>query len=327
MNTVFYLSTGLAFIISLILCPLYIAFARRQQFGQQIRKDGPRRHLSKAGTPTMGGVVFLFSLVVTLLFFAPKTFELFAILFITLGMAIIGYIDDYQKVALKRSLGLRAREKFFAQFLLVLVFYGFLIYRGHSTVIDIPFTAFELELGLFYPLFIFVMISGTSNAVNLTDGIDGLAGGAAIIAFFAYFFIATFKGLTEIAFFCSSFIGACFGFLLYNLHPAKVFMGDVGSLALGSALAAVAIITKAELTLAIVGGLFVIETLSVIVQVFFFQLTGKRVFLMSPLHHHFEVKGHSEWQVVIMFWSLAFLFALLGLLPYTLPLQNGMQAL
>ncbi|RJX29048.1 MAG: phospho-N-acetylmuramoyl-pentapeptide-transferase [Dethiobacter sp.] len=306
-----------AFLLSVIICPLYIKYSRRRRYGQQIRMDGPRGHFHKAGTPTMGGVVFLLSLLITTIFFAPKTPLLLVALFMIFSSAFLGFMDDYQKVVRRRSLGLKAREKLLGQFIFALFFYFVLLALGHSTVVDIPFTAIQVNFGYFYPLLIFAMMMATSNAVNLTDGIDGLAGGTAILALLAFLFLASLQGLQEIVYFCGALIGACFGFLIFNLHPARVFMGDVGSLSLGTALAVVAILTKAEFSLIIIGGVFVLETLSVIVQVISFRLTGKRIFLMSPLHHHFEMKGWSEWHVVTGFWALGFCFAVLGLLEFT----------
>ena len=312
-----YSAAIIAFFLSIIICPFFIAFSRRQQYGQQIRADGPLGHFRKAEAPTMRGIVFLLSFLLTTLFFAPKTPLLFLALFITFGNAFLGFIDDYQKVVRRRSLGLRAREKLLGQFIFALLFYFVLALSGHSTVVNIPFFALQLDFGLFYPFLIFILMIGFSNAVNLTDGIDGLAGGTAIVALLAFLFIASVQGIQEIVYFCGTLVGACFGFLVFNLHPARVFMGDVGSLSLGTALAVVAVLTKAEFSLIIIGGVFVLETLSVIVQVISFKLTGKRVFLMSPLHHHFEMKGWSEWHVVTGFWALGFCFAILGLLEYT----------
>ncbi|MGI6097524.1 MAG: phospho-N-acetylmuramoyl-pentapeptide-transferase [Dethiobacteria bacterium] len=305
-----------SFLISLIISPIFIALSRKLQYGQYIREDGPKRHYCKAGTPTMGGIIFLVSLVLSSFFLAPKNIYLFLLLMITLGNGLIGFLDDYFKVVNRRSLGLRARHKLAGQLLLVAIFSVVLFWIGHSTAVKIPFTDLVIDLGYFYPLLIFLMLIGTSNAVNITDGIDGLAGGTVTIALLAYLIIAALQGIEAVAYFNSAFIGGIFGFLVYNLHPAKVFMGDVGSLALGSALAAVAILTKAELLLLIIGGVFVIETISVIMQVIFYRITGRRVFLMSPLHHHFELKGYSEWRVVTGFWGLGFLFAVIGLFNY-----------
>ncbi len=310
----------IAFLLCLILCPLYI---RISPFGQQIRTDGPGRHSKKAGTPTMGGVVFLFSAVLVMFFFAPLTPLLLTIILITLAGGVLGFIDDYQKVARHRSLGLKARHKLGGQFVFSLLFYFVLTIYGHSTVVHIPFSGMEVDLGYFYPLLIFVMIMGTANGVNLTDGIDGLAGGTAILALLAFLILASQQGLGGLVYFCAIMIGSVFGFLIFNLHPARIFMGDVGSLSLGTALAVVAIMTKSELLLVVIGGVFVLETLSVILQVASFRLTGRRIFLMSPLHHHFELKGWSEWHVVTGFWALGFCFALLGILEYTVFLRGN----
>ncbi len=312
-----YLAAIFAFLISLAIAPIYIRLSKKYQFGQQIRLDGPRQHLQKAGTPTMGGIIFLGSFFITTIWFAPGSpMVILAVLLIMIS-AFLGFLDDFRKVVRNHSLGLKARQKLFGQLLFSIGFYLALAYLGHSTAVSIPFTAIQVELGLFYPVLIFLMITGTSNAVNLTDGIDGLAAGTAILAFLAFLFIAASQGAIEVAYLCGILLGACFGFLLFNMHPARVFMGDVGSLSLGTALAVIAIILKAELTLVIIGGVFVLETLSVIIQVVSFRLTRKRIFLMSPLHHHFELKGWSEWQVVTGFWGLAFGFALLGLLEFT----------
>lgn len=313
-----YIAALFAFLLSVAIAPLYINISRKYQFGQQIRLDGPRQHLQKAGTPTMGGIIFLLSFLITSLWFAPGSPVLYVAVFIIMLSALLGFLDDYQKVIRNHSLGLKARHKLFGQFLFSVGFYLVLIYMGHSTVVSVPFTEIHIEMGVFYPVLIFFMIIGTSNAVNLTDGIDGLAAGTAVLAFLAFLLIASVQGFIEMAYLCGILLGACFGFLLFNMHPAKVFMGDAGSLSLGTALAVIAIVLKAELSLIVIGGVFVLETLSVIAQVVSFRLTKKRIFLMSPLHHHFELKGWSEWQVVTVFWALAFCFALLGLLEFSL---------
>ncbi|MBS4023673.1 MAG: phospho-N-acetylmuramoyl-pentapeptide-transferase [Dethiobacter sp.] len=303
-----------AFAISLTLAPLFIAVFRRLHFGQQIREEGPRRHLKKAGTPTMGGIVFMLASLPVVFIFAPRTTELFLIVFLSAGNGFVGFIDDYMKVVRRRSLGLKARSKLLGQAALVVVF--FIVWRslGYDTALSIPFTGRDLDLGIYYLPFLIFFVIGFTNAVNLTDGIDGLAAGSAILAFLSYVIIAAMYGAADLAHFNAAMIGATFAFLIYNLHPAKVFMGDVGSLALGGALAAMAVLTKTELFLVIIGGVFVLETLSVIIQVIIFQLTGKRVFRMSPLHHHFELGGRGEWQVVTVFWAVGFIFAVIGLM-------------
>lgn len=318
MRTGIFLAMLIAFAVSVAICPLYIRLLRRLQFGQQIREDGPARHRFKAGTPTAGGVVFLLGTAAALLAvgrsFPP---ELWMVLFVTFGSALIGWLDDFAKISRGRSLGLKARNKLAGQIFIAAAFTGALALTGrYSPQVAVPFSGFSLDLGLFYPLLILVLMLGTTNGVNLTDGIDGLAAGTAIIAALAFFYIALTAGMTELALFLGALVGGCFGFLVYNLHPARIFMGDVGSLGLGGALAGAAVLTGAELTLVIIGGIFVLETLSVIAQVISFQLTGRRILLMSPLHHHFELKGWSEWQVVTGFWGAAFIFAVIGLIDY-----------
>ena len=214
-------------------------------------------------------------------------------------------------------MGLRAREKLIGQFVFSLIFCIALFYFGHSTVVSIPFTSLQVDFGWTYPILVMIMMAGFSNAVNLTDGVDGLAGGTSIIAFGALLLLASSQGLSDMTGLCGALGGAVLGFLIFNLHPAKVFMGDVGSLALGAALAAAAILIKAEFYLLIIGGVFVLETLSVMLQVACFKLTGRRILLMSPLHHHFEMKGWSEWKVVSVFWSLGLVLALVGVMAFS----------
>ena len=230
-----------------------------------------------------------------------------------LGNGLIGFIDDYLGVVRKQSLGLRARDKLFGQTIIVMLFYLGWRTLGASTEVMIPFTDYVLDLGVLYLPFLLFFILGFTNAVNLTDGVDGLAAGTAILTILAYMLIAVLQQQWGLAYFAAAMIGAVFAFLMYNLHPARVFMGDVGSLALGGVLPGLAVLTKTELYLLIIGGIFVIETLSVIIQVIVFQSTGKRVFRMSPLHHHYELGGYSEWSVVSGFWACAFVLAVLGL--------------
>jgi len=264
----------------------------------------------------MGGLVFLFSFVISLLFITDKTPILILAVVVTLCYALLGFIDDFRKVVRKTSLGLRAREKLIGQFVFSVLFCVILLYYGHSTAVSIPFTSLQVDFGWTYPILVMIMIAGFSNAVNLTDGVDGLAGGTSIIAFGALLLLASSQGFSDMAGFCGALCGAVLGFLIFNLHPAKVFMGDVGSLALGAALAAAAILIKAEFYLLIIGGVFVLETLSVMLQVAFFKTTGRRILLMSPLHHHFEMKGWSEWKVSGSFWGLGLVLALIGVWAY-----------
>ncbi|MDH7478805.1 MAG: phospho-N-acetylmuramoyl-pentapeptide-transferase [Syntrophomonadaceae bacterium] len=307
------LATALA--VALMLGPLLIPLLRRLKFGQRVRDDGPQRHLTKAGTPTMGGIIFLVAITAAVLAWAPRDAETFTVLFLTLGYGLIGLVDDYTKIVLKRPLGLRAREKLLGQILLGLLL-GMVAVWGlkRGTSIEIPFYRTSLELGGWYLAFAAFITVGFGNAVNLTDGLDGLAAGTVAAAAAAYIPIALVLDKTGLALFAAAVAGGCLGFLAFNHHPARVFMGDTGSLALGGALASLAIITRTELILLLIGGVFVLETLSVIIQVVSYQTTGRRVLLMAPLHHHFELAGWSETGVVRAFWAAAFLFAVLGIM-------------
>lgn len=305
------------FIITLIACPIFIKRMRLLQYGQQIREDGPGRHSEKAGTPTMGGTVFI--LVAVLVSIPSGKFSpvLLTAVLVILGCGLIGFADDYLKAAHHRSLGLKARSKIAAQILIALILIILLRLTGlYSTVLTIPFTMIVIDIGLLYPLLIFILITASTNSVNLTDGLDGLAAGVSAIGLIAYAYIASLSGLPELSVLAVSLAAACLGFLIYNRYPARLFMGDTGSLALGGAFAVVAVLTKTELLLIIIGLVFVVEALSVIAQVASFQLTGKRIFLMSPLHHHYELKGWSEWRVVTVFWVGSILSAILGVIAY-----------
>ncbi|NEW05272.1 phospho-N-acetylmuramoyl-pentapeptide-transferase [Paenibacillus sp. SYP-B3998] len=304
---------GVAFVLALIMGPLFIPILRRMKFGQQIRTDGPQGHLKKQGTPTMGGVIILLALALATLRFADKNIDLLILLIASLGYGLVGFLDDYIKIIFKRSLGLTAKQKLFGQLLISAIVCYLLIQQGHSTDLYIPFVDFHFNPGwLYFPLMAILML-GASNAVNFTDGLDGLLAGTSAIAFGAYTVIAMNNTQPEAAIFSAAMVGAVLGFLVFNAHPAKVFMGDTGSLGIGGGLVAVAILTKAELLLAIVGGVFLIEIISVVIQVVSFKTRGKRVFKMSPIHHHFELVGWSEWRVVITFWSVGLALAVLGL--------------
>jgi phospho-N-acetylmuramoyl-pentapeptide-transferase len=304
---------GVAFLFALLAGPLLIPILRRMKFGQQIRKDGPQGHQKKAGTPTMGGTIILLALAVAALRFADKNTELVILLVATLGYGLVGFMDDYIKILFKRSLGLTAKQKLLGQ-LLVSGIVCYLLYDiGHSTDLPVPLTDFSIPLGWLYYPFVIIMMLGMSNAVNFTDGLDGLLAGTSAVAFGAYIIIAMKVHDPESAILSAAMVGAVLGFLVFNAHPAKVFMGDTGSLGIGGGLAAVAILTKAELLILIIGGVFVFEMLSVVIQVASFKTRGKRVFKMSPIHHHFELSGWSEWRVVITFWVVGLLLAGIGL--------------
>ncbi|MCZ0755529.1 phospho-N-acetylmuramoyl-pentapeptide-transferase [Anoxybacillus sp. J5B_2022] len=306
-----------AFLITVVLSPLFIPFLRRLKFGQSIREEGPKSHQKKSGTPTMGGIMILLSIVITTLLitkkFAHLTVETYLLLFVTVGYGLLGFVDDFIKVVMKRNLGLTSKQKLVGQLIIAVIFYTIYQQQHFSTVLHIPGTHISFDLGWGYLFLMVFMLVGGSNAVNLTDGLDGLLSGTAAIAFGAYAVLAWNQQQYDVAIFSVAVVGAVLGFLVFNAHPAKVFMGDTGSLALGGAIATVAMLTKLELLLAIIGGVFVIETLSVIIQVISFKTTGKRVFRMSPLHHHYELIGWSEWRVVVTFWAVGLLFAILGI--------------
>jgi phospho-N-acetylmuramoyl-pentapeptide-transferase len=311
--TIVMITLGVAFLLALIMGPLFIPLLRRLKFGQQIRTDGPQGHLKKAGTPTMGGVIIMLALALAVLRFGEKNLETAILLVASLGYGFVGFLDDYIKILFKRSLGLTAKQKLLGQLVVSIIVCVMLGMVEHSADIRIPYLDFSFDLSwLYFPFVVFLML-GTSNAVNFTDGLDGLLSGTAAIAFGAYAIIALGNSQPNIAIFSAAMVGAVLGFLVFNAHPAKVFMGDTGSLGIGGGLAAVAILTKAEILLALIGGVFVVEVLSVIIQVVSFKTRGKRVFKMSPIHHHFELVGWSEWRVVISFWTAGLILAGIGL--------------
>ncbi|MDD3653332.1 MAG: phospho-N-acetylmuramoyl-pentapeptide-transferase [Desulfotomaculaceae bacterium] len=308
-------------LVTLILGPLILPVLRKLKFSQNVRSDGPARHLQKTGTPTMGGVIFLTGATTGTLLLANWVVNELVVLVMTLGFGLIGFIDDYIKVVLKRSLGLRAREKLFGQVLLASGLAIWQMFRSDSgTSLMIPFSGLvtpggmQVELGWWlYLAFTVFLVVGMANAVNLTDGLDGLAAGVSMLVALGMVMIALFLDKSGVALVMASLAGGCLGFLFFNRHPAKVFMGDTGSLALGGGLGAAAVVTGSELFLIVIGGIFVIETLSVIIQVISFQTRGRRVFLMSPLHHHFELSGWGENRVVLTFTAFTLAFTLVGL--------------
>jgi phospho-N-acetylmuramoyl-pentapeptide-transferase len=342
------LSSMTALLISLLLGPWLIRRLQEFQIGQHIREEGPKSHQSKAGTPTMGGVLIFVSIVFpTLLWGNLRNPFIWLLIFSSLAYGAIGFADDYIKIRKKRNLGLTTREKFVFQFIVSFVIGTFLLYLAnrqlYSTKLTVPFLKFLqpdlvvdslLSQPMFFlgylPFLVFVMllIVFSSNAVNLTDGLDGLAIGCTLIASTAltaltyvtghrtladYLEIQYISGVSEVTIFCGAMVGASLGFLWYNAHPAEIFMGDVGSLALGGAIGTVAVVIKQELLLPFVGGIFIIEALSVMIQVASFKLTGKRVFKMAPIHHHFELMGWMESKIIIRFWIAALIFALFSL--------------
>jgi len=327
-------ATVTAMFISFVFGNFFINLLRKYQVKETIRSDGPQSHMAKEGTPTMGGLMILFSLVLPTILWADLTnYYIRIILFVTVGMGALGFMDDYLKAKRKQRKGLVAKKKFIGQVLLGLVFGGLLYFlppdQGFSTSTDLPFfKGYYLDFGVFYIPFVILVITGASNAVNLTDGLDGLAIGLVGICaitfaglcyltgridFTEYLNIRYLKGAGELTVFCGALIGSCLGFLWFNSNPAKVFMGDTGALALGGVLGGLSFLVKKEVLLVIIGGVFVMEAVSVIMQVMYFKATGKRIFKMAPLHHHFELLGWKEQQVVVRFWIIGIIFALVTL--------------
>lgn len=322
-----------AMVLSLVIGPFIIERLRKISITQQIRNDGPQSHFKKSGTPTMGGVLIIISILFSVFLWGDLENMFIWIMIISLvGYGLVGLVDDYLKVVRKNPKGLRACYKFGAQIALALLI-GVLIYRNpndpYSSMLSVPFfKKWLINLGWFYIPFVVLVIVGSSNAVNLTDGIDGLAIGLVGIALIAnmilvyisgnanfaqYLQVLYLKGTGELTVFCGAMLGASLGFLWFNSYPADVFMGDIGSLGLGGALGTLAVITKHEIVLALVGGIFVVETLSVVFQVASFKLTGNRIFKMAPIHHHFELKGWHESKVIVRFWIVGIMLALLSL--------------
>ena len=300
----------------LITGPFFIPWLHKLKFGQSIREEGPQSHQAKSGTPTMGGIMIILGIVIGTLVAAPWNAEILLALFITLGHFALGFLDDYIKVVKKRNLGLKAKQKLLGQILIALVtIYIGTKELGIDTSIWLPVLGANVDIGFGYYLLVLFVLVGTSNAVNLTDGLDGLASGTMAVASSCYGVVCALTGHTDLAIFCVAIVAACLAFLRFNVHPAKVFMGDTGSLALGGALAAVGILTHTEILLVVIGLVFVCEALSVIMQVTYFKATGgKRIFRMSPIHHHFELGGWSETKVVMVFWSVGLLAGIAGLM-------------
>ena len=290
----------ISFVIGAILCPIVIPMLRKLKFGQNVRDDGPETHLAKQGTPTMGGVAFLIAFVVTGFFFLKGNQDGAAILFMTLCYGVIGFLDDYIKVVKKRSLGLRAYQKLLLQLVVTGLFCAYILKSGIGTAIYVPFTnGFMLDLGILFIPFLFVAVLGTVNGVNLTDGLDGLAGGVTLLVA-AFFMIVAWAAGSTISPICGAIVGGLLAFLIFNSYPAKVFMGDTGSLALGGFVAATAFILKMPIFIVIVGFIYLWESITVMLQVGWFKLTkkkygeGRRLFKMAPFHHHLEKCGWRE---------------------------------
>ena len=332
-----FLAIVLAAAFTLILTPLLIKLLQRVHIGQQVRDDGPQTHLVKQGTPTMGGIVMLISAALAVLILSKWTPTVAALLAVTLITGLLGFIDDYTKVVQKRSLGLTPKAKLVGQFVIAAVFCLYAVnYLDIEPTITFPLIA-TLDLGVLttvlpggfqipwlYLIFVLLLMVGMCNAVNLTDGLDGLAAGTIMVVMLVFAAIAYRSNQLEVSIFAGALAGACIGFLWFNAYPADIFMGDTGSLALGMALGALAVVTNTEVVSLVMGGLFVVEALSVMIQVFYYKRTHKRIFLMAPLHHHFEKKGWSEVKVVIRFWIISSTLAAIGFLLYFVDSLSGM---
>lgn len=307
----------IAFAVVIVIGPSTINYLHKLKFGQNVRSDGPKRHLQKTGTPTMGGIMMVLATAIAVLLLKRDHTHLLFALFITAAYGAIGFLDDLLKTLTRSSLGLKARQKLFGQFFIAILVALYALSRPDiGTTVLIPFTEAVLELptAVYVALVVGVML-GTTNAVNLTDGLDGLASGSVAISAAAYAVVSFVLGSPELTVFAAAVSGACLGFAWFNAHPAAVFMGDTGSLSLGAALGVLAVLTRSPLHLAIIGGLFVIEALSDIIQVVYFRLTnGKRIFKMAPIHHHFELLGWEEPKIVTRFWLVSLFFAVVGLL-------------
>lgn len=315
-NMSYLLPVIIAFAISVVLCPIMIPFLKRLKFGQYVRDDGPQSHLKKAGTPTMGGLIILSSIVLTALFFVKDYPEIIPVLFMTLGFGVIGFLDDYIKVVMKRSLGLKAWQKMLGQILVTGIFSFYVLkYTDVGTGVILPFTGGAvLELGMLFVPFLFVTVLGTVNGANFTDGLDGLATSVTILIA-VFFAVVCIRQDNQSGIMACTVAGALLGFLLFNVYPARVFMGDTGSLALGGFVSGIAIVTRMPIFILLVAFIYLAEVMSVILQVGFFKLTGgKRIFKMAPIHHHFELCGWEETRVVAVFSAVTTILCIVALM-------------
>ena len=304
-------------LICIFLGPAFIDFMREREFGQHIRDEGPEGHHEKAGTPTMGGLLILLSITVPFLILSEYRAVSLAVLGTALASGALGFIDDWTKVSHRRSLGISGRWKLVAQGVIAIALWLVATEYVHlPEVLRVHTIDATIDLGLLYPVLIFLVLAGATNGVNLTDGLDGLAAGSAAIVLLAYTAMTLSSHHGDLALISACLVGACVGFLWFNSFPAAIFMGDTGSLALGGAIAALAVLTQTEVLLLIIGGIFVIEALSVLIQVFSFQRFRKRVFLMAPVHHHFELMAWSETKIILRFWIVAAICSSIGFTLY-----------
>jgi phospho-N-acetylmuramoyl-pentapeptide-transferase len=309
-------------LICIFLSPRFIAFIRAREFGQHIREEGPEGHHTKAGTPTMGGIIIFTAVSIPFLILSDYSWQAIGVFGAAIACALVGFADDYMKIIRRRSLGLRGRTKLLATIAISIgLWLAATEGAGLQETVRLRVVDAQIDLafagGIFYLAFIYLVVAGTTSGVNLTDGLDGLAAGCAAIVLLAYVGITYITtGQTDLTLLAGCLIGGCVGFLWFNSFPANIFMGDTGSLGLGGAIAGLAVMTKTEILLVILGGIFVIETLSVAIQVFAFQTFRKRVFLMAPIHHHFEMRGWSETKIILRFWIIASVCAAVGFTIY-----------
>jgi len=304
-------------LICVFLSPKFIEFLRAREFGQNIREEGPEGHHAKAGTPTMGGIIIFVAILIPFVLLTDVDWRAIGVMGTAVASALVGFADDYTKLVRRRSLGLRGRTKLAATALISIGLW-LAATRGANLpdTLNLRIVDFSIDLGYFYPVLIYLVLAGTTSAVNLTDGLDGLAAGCTAIVLLAYIGITFIAGLPGLSLVAGCVIGGCVGFLWFNSFPASIFMGDTGSLGLGGAIAGMAVMTKTEVLLIILGGIFVIEALSVLIQVFSFQTFRKRVFLMAPIHHHFELQAWSETKIILRFWIVAAVCAAIGFTLY-----------
>src|SRR3954452_2668397 len=304
-------------LICIFLSPKFISFLRQREFGQQIREDGPQEHHAKAGTPTMGGIIIFIAIGVPFLLLTDFDARSVGVFGTAMACALLGFADDYTKLSKRRSLGLRGRTKLIVTIAISLGLWWIARYQANlAPTLRLRFVDYQIDLGWAYPLLIYLVVAGTTNGVNLTDGLDGLAAGCAAIVLLAYIGITFITGEDDLAMIAACLVGGCIGFLWFNAFPATIFMGDTGSLGLGGAIAGLAVMTKTELLLVLLGGIFVIEALSVAIQVISFQTTRKRVFLMAPIHHHFELRAWGETKIILRFWIVAAICCAIGFTIY-----------
>ena len=311
-------------LMCLFLSPKFIEFLRRREFGQNIREEGPQGHQTKAGTPTMGGIIIFAAIAVPFLCLSHRDWGSIGVFATAVACALLGFADDYTKIVKRRSLGLRARTKLAVTIAISLGLWWVATQKaGIATSVNLRFLPdVNIDLGPLYPVFVYLVVAGTTTAVNFTDGLDGLAAGCAAIVLLSYLGITFISGDYDLTFVASCLVGACIGFLWFNSFPASIFMGDTGSLGLGGAIAGLAIMTNTAVLLILLGGIFVIEVLSVVIQVISFQAFRKRVFLMAPIHHHFELQAWSETKIILRFWIVAAACGAIGFVVYQLSIRG-----